>query len=62
MTSVEKPGGEPHNIPTMNTSGDEKEPSRDKVFKSASLCLDEMVRSPVLIAVFRRGPRDLTAG
>jgi hypothetical protein len=37
MTPVKRPGGEPDNIPTMNASGDEKEkePSRDKAFKSS---------------------------
>jgi hypothetical protein len=48
MTPVKRPGGEPDNIPTMNASGDEKEkePSRDKAFKSASLYLDRRVQRP----------------
>jgi hypothetical protein len=51
MTPVKRPGGEPDNIPTMNASGDEKEkePSRDKAFKSASLYLDRRSRGPALI-------------
>jgi hypothetical protein len=56
MTPVKRPGGEPDNIPTMNASGDEKEKesSRDKAFKSASLYLDRRSRGPALIPVFRR--------